>query len=388
MSRLFAKRWLPLTILVVSAGLAYLLLNLKPEPTPLPKAEPPIPSLAVVRVQPQEQRAAVESQGTVQPKWQIELVAETGGRVVRVADQFVNGGFFRKGDELLKIEPVDYEVAVAQAESRLASARQVLAQERGQARLAAREWQELGNTEANELFLRKPQIAAAEAALKTARIELEKAKQDLERTSIRAPFDGRLLRADVQVGDQVANGQSVGQAFATTIMEVPLPLTSRQVGLVDLPLYADAEIGVPVRFTIDVGGSRYHWQGIIVRTEASFDAQSRVVYAIAEVTGAYERRDDGSVPFAPGLFARAQITGKAFADAVALPRSALYERDNLLVLDSDNRLRITPVDVLQADGEQALVRGVSAGTAVLLERPSFLIKGMQIHPVEQATAQR
>ena len=384
------RKVLPLLIIVICAAVAWALVSLKPTPQPRPQVEPHPPALPVLYAKPVSRSALVRSQGTVRPRWQIDLVAEASGRITRVADNFVNGGFFRQGDELLKIEPVSYQVALARAEAQLAQAQRVLAQERGQARLAQREWQDLGNREANELFLRKPQIAAAEAQLAQSEAELEKAKLDLARTSLRAPFSGRLLEANVQAGDQAASGAAVGKAFATDIMEVPLPLTNRQIGLVNLPLHANADIDVPVIFKVEVGGQEYRWRGRIVRTEASFDTQSRVVYAIAEVAGAYQRRTDGAPPFAPGLFARAEIEGRAFDDTIELPRTAIYERDKLLTLDNENRLEVIAVEVVQAEGDFALVRGVDAGTPVLLERPTFLIHGMKIRPLEQdlaATAQ-
>ncbi|WIO74424.1 efflux RND transporter periplasmic adaptor subunit [Porticoccaceae bacterium LTM1] len=381
MSSAKQRKLLPLLILVVVAAAAILLLTMRPAPEARPQQKPKPPALSVVYAEPTQLQAVVRTQGTVRPKWEIDLVAEASGRVIRVTDNFVNGGFFEKGDELIQIEPVEYEVALARAEAAVAQAERNLAQERGQARLAQREWRELGNSEANELFLRKPQIAAAEAELKKSKVELAKAKLDLERTTVRAPFSGRLLEANVQVGDQVGNGANLGKAFSTDVMEIPLPLTSGQIGLVDLPLHAKATIDIPVRFTVEVGGRSHHWQGHIVRTEASFDTQSRVVYAIAEVAGAYMAREDGAPPLAPGMFAYAEVEGKLFQNAIEVPRNALYERNNLLTLDEQNRLQVTPVTVVQSEGEKALVVGISAGTAVLLEKPTLLIHGMEVRPV-------
>ena len=382
MATLKQRKLLPLFIIIICIGLAYLLMVAKSGSKARPETAYKPPELPVTYAQPEARWATVSSQGTVRPKWQIDLVAEASGRVVRVADSFVSGGFFNKGEELLKIEPLEYQVALARSEAQVAQAHQQLSQERGQALLAQREWRELGNTEANELFLRKPQIAATEANLKVATAELEKAKQDLARTSLRAPFSGRILEANMQLGNNVGSGAMVGKAFSTEVMEVPLPLTSRQLGLVALSLHADAQVDIPVTFTVEVGGNSYQWQGQVVRTEASFDTQSRVVYAIAEVRGAYRQREDGAPPFAPGLFAKAELVGKQFADAIEVPRSAIYERDKLLTLDSDNCLQVTPVEIVQADSDTALVRGVGAGTPVLLKRPALLIHGMEITPLD------
>ena len=224
------RKLLPLAILAACIGLAYLLLHSGPKPQERPSSDARPQALPVTYAQPQQRRAMVTSQGTVRPKWQIDLIAEASGRVIQVGDQFVSGGFFKAGDELLKVEPLEYEVALARAESQLAQAQQTLAQERGQARLAQREWKDLGSTESNELFLRRPQIAAAEAAVKVATVELQKARIDLQRTSLQAPFNGQLLTTTTQLGARVASGTVVATAFATDVMEVRLPLQRQPVG--------------------------------------------------------------------------------------------------------------------------------------------------------------
>ncbi|MGS2723411.1 efflux RND transporter periplasmic adaptor subunit [Porticoccus sp. GXU_MW_L64] len=377
------RKILPLAILAACVAVAFVLLEYAPSTKQRPEVNARPMALPVMVAQPSVRQAMVISHGTVRPKWQIDLVAEASGRVIQVADDFVSGGFFSAGDELLSVEPLDYQVALARAEAQLAQARQTLAQERGQAQLAQREWRELGTDEANELFLRKPQIAAAEASVKVALAELQKAELDLQRTTLKAPFSGRLQEATVQLGQRIGNGAVVGSAFATDVMEVPLPLTGSQLALVDVPLNAAGKAEVPVTFTVEVAGVRYQWQGHIVRTEASFDTQSRVVNAIAEVRGAYQPRADGAPPFSPGLFVRAEILGRDFEGAIELPRAALYERSNLLTLDSNNRLQVQPIEVLQTADKTVLVRGVEMGTAVLLERPSLLIRGMAIEPLIQ-----
>ncbi|UTW44529.1 efflux RND transporter periplasmic adaptor subunit [bacterium SCSIO 12696] len=386
MSSSTQRKLLPLFILAAFAAATSALFLYGPKPKERPAVSAAPQALPVVYAQPKSRYAIVTSQGTVRPKWQVDLVAEASGRVISMSDQFVSGGFFRAADELLKVEPLEYEVALARSEARLAQAQQVLSQERGQARLAQREWQELGSSEANDLFLRKPQIAAAEAEVKVALAELDQARVNLQRTRLTAPFSGRLLEANVQVGDRVAIGTAVGKAFSTDVMEVPLPLTSSQLALVDLPLHAGASMDIPVAFAVEVGGTTHTWHGNIVRTEASFDTQSRVVNAVAEVRDAYQKREDGAPPFAPGLFARAEITGRPFDDAIELPRSAIYERTNVLALDDNNRLQVMPVNVLQSASETVLVRGVSPGTAILLERPSLLVRGMAIQPLLQPQA--
>ena len=134
----------------------------------------------------------IETQGTVMARQVIDLVPQVAGEVQTVAQSFVAGGRFNKGDIILNIDPRDYELAVITAEASIAERKQRVMQEEAEAALAAAEWEELGQGEASDLTLRKPQREGALAGLKSAEASLSRAQLDLERTVIRAPFSGIL----------------------------------------------------------------------------------------------------------------------------------------------------------------------------------------------------
>lgn len=382
MEKATRKRGLPIFIAVAVVIVIALLITLSPTPQPQPAEKPTPPELTVIYAEPKAMQVTVTSRGTVRPKREADLVAEVSGRVQWVADSFVNGGFFKAGELLLKLDDRDYRNMLVSREAGVAEAKRALAVERGQSRLARREWQDLGNTEGNELFLRKPQIAAAEAKLAAAIADLDQAKINLQRTEVRAPFDGLLSQTGVHTGQYVTPGKVLGRAFDISVMEVPLPLTDRQQALVDLPLHADSKQQTSATLIASVAGQHYEWPATIVRTEASFDTQSRVLYAVAEVANPYQSRADGAPPLSAGMFVEVEIAGKSFDNAVALPSGVLYQRNKVLTLDSEQRLQVSPVTVLQSgnDSEQSLVSGIANGTAVLLQRPPYVIAGMKITP--------
>ena len=348
---------------------------------PVPKPQAPVvavaPKIAVLQAAPETRRISVSVQGTVQPKTEITLTAQVGGQVMMVSEHFADGDFFQQGDLLLQLDDRDYRIVLVQAQSRVAEAEKALAMERGQTRQAKREWRDLGSAEGNALFLREPQLKAAEAALEAAKAELGQARLNLERTSIRAPFDGRVRKIQVNHGQYVSPGMQVANIFATSMAEIRLPFTTSQVSLLDLPVQPGDQSPLPVRLHANFNGQSASWAGELVRTEASIDTRSRVLYGIVEVTEPFHQQP----PMVTGLFVNAEVAGRVFEGVLEVPRSALYEKDHVLVLDADNRLHITPVHVLQLDGEQALVEGIAPGQRVLIERPGYVVEGMDIEPV-------
>jgi RND family efflux transporter MFP subunit len=170
---------------------AVVMIALRPS-VPMKKPPVPVPYVDVLEVRPEDRTVFVETYGTIQPALVSQLVAEVSGRIEWVSPVFVNGGFFEEGEELLRIEDADYRLAVAQAEAQVAQAVLALDRERRSAETAAREWMSLGTGTPAPLALHRPQVDQAEAAVEASRAALAKARRDLSKTRIRAPFDGRI----------------------------------------------------------------------------------------------------------------------------------------------------------------------------------------------------
>ena len=226
-------------VMVVGAGLSYGLLVGKSQPEPSVPKDTASPMVSVMVVNPKVHALSVETQGTVRPLREINLVSQVGGRVEQVSPRFAEGGFFAAGEALVKVEDIDYQFVIARAESQVAEAQQRVAEEKGRALQAGREWRDLGSEQGNSLFLRKPQVAAAEALLKASEADLEAARLDLSRTSISAPFNGRISEKYVDIGQFVSPGTAIAMVYDTDVVQVRLPLTDRQVALLDLPLSYD-----------------------------------------------------------------------------------------------------------------------------------------------------
>ncbi|SHF89594.1 RND family efflux transporter, MFP subunit [Microbulbifer donghaiensis] len=363
--------------IVILAGVAVIGLTLGLAPKPEEKvAEAAVPPVAdVLYAEPGRKTLLVPSQGTVHARHEIEVVARVGGVIEQVNDAFVPGGFFDSGASLVQIESADYAHQLTRAEAQLANALSTLAQEQGRAKQAKREWRDLGSDAANALFLRKPQLSAAEAAVAAARADRDQAKLDLERTRVKAPFAGRVVETLVDLGQYVTPGTRLAKIHSTGIAEVRLPLTDRQLALVDLPLGQSIENGPAVRLSARIAGQQREWRGTIVRTEASIDPNSRFVYAVAQVQNPYQ----GEAPLVNGLFVEADIAGKTFDNITRLPRQALHEGDHLLVLDAENKLVFKNVQLLQAVEEDVWVRGdIAPGERVIVSSLGYSREGMVI----------
>lgn len=313
----------------------------------------------------------VRTQGEARPQIEIDLVPQVGGKIVYVSPNFIEGGIFRKGETLLRIEDADFKVAVIRAEAGVAQAEQVLVREKAEGDIARRDYSELGRGEPTPLALRLPQQAQARASLQAAQAELDSAKLNLSRTSVKAPFDGRVRTKASDIGQFVSPGSRLGRIFSTNVVEVRLPLSDTQLSKLDLPLAYFAEsrsVAPKVDLNALVAGKVRHWDGRIMRTDSTYDTATRALFAIAEVADPYgEGASEDGVPLAPGLFVDADIDGKSFENVITIPRDGLRPQDEVYIVDNVGKAEIRKVQVLDASPERAvLTGGVERGELVVL----------------------
>ncbi len=314
---------------------------------------------------------AVRTQGEARPQIEIDLVPQVGGLIVYVSPNFVEGGIFRKGETLLRVEDADFKVAVIRAEANVAQAEQVLVREQAEGEIARQDYEELGRGEPSPLALREPQKAQARASLQAAKADLESTKLNLSRTSVKAPFSGRVRTKASDIGQFVTPGSRLARVFSTDVVEVRLALSDDQLSKLDLPLafFAKDRASAPkVDLSARVAGKTRHWNGRIMRTDSTYDTQTRALFAIAEVFDPYNKgaSEDG-VPLAPGLFVDADIAGKSFEGVIVIPRDGLRPQDEVYIVDDQGKAEVRKVTVLDTSPERALLTGgVEVGELVVL----------------------
>lgn len=391
MIKLLLKILLPVATLAVASMWAWKIFNDRPVVETRPP-EIPVPVIRTVSVELQTLRLTVMSQGTVAPRTQTTLFPEIAGRVLQVSPSLADGGFFEAGAELLRIDPTDYRLQVVQAEAQIAQAKLSLETEEAQAEVARKEWQSLGEGEAPPLLRRVPQIARAKAALSSARAALAQAERNLEKTRINAPFAGRVLRKNVDIGQYVTPGTSVATIYSVDYAEIRLPLPDEELAYVDLPLSYRGDGSrkrQPVVLLRTEFGQRQHsWTGRIVRTDGTIDPQTRMIHAIAQVADPYGRGPDPDrPPLAVGMFVEAEIQGRLMQDVVALPRAALRGEDQVLVVDSESKLRFRRVNVVRLERERVLIdSGLEEGELVSLATLATVVDGMKVQVQEDSNS--
>ncbi|MDX1649752.1 MAG: efflux RND transporter periplasmic adaptor subunit, partial [Myxococcota bacterium] len=404
LARFGPKALLP--AIVLAAGLlgTTALVVVSPAARPgAPEVEPPV--VEILEVQPRAVRLSVSAQGTVEPRTETELVSEVAGRVVWVSPRFEAGGFFRADEPLLRLDDRDPRNAVERAAAAVerAESELSLAEATAQRRRSLREAGASSRAALDEAESRA-QVAAAN--LRDARARLDQAQHDLDRCTLRAPFDGRVRETRVDVGAYLAPGARVGRVFAVDYAEVRLPIPNADLAFLEVPLGYDAAPGAlpepggevaegtdeeaapasgsdpegpTVRLRGRWAGREHTWTGSLVRTEGALDARTRMVHAVVRVEDPYARGEEGDAPLPVGLFVEAEIEGRLFPGLVELPRSALREDDVVVVVDEHERMERRRVEVVRVDRDRVFVgAGLRPGERVATTRLDVVVDGMSV----------
>ena len=356
-----SKITLPLIILSISAAIASLLI-LQKEPPRTVDSERPTMLVDVVRARSGSTQVVINAQGTVVPRTQTTMVSEVAGLITEVSPAFVAGGFFSKGDLLVRIDDRNYRAEVKRAEASVAAAQTKIDQETGLAEFAKTDWERArkllnSSKAASDLALRKPQVLEAYAQLEFAKADLEKRQGDLDRTQIRAPYDGLVREKLADIGQFVNAGSPIAATFAIDVAEIRLPLPDKELPFLELDnVVFEAGEGPKVNVSAVIGGQVNFWDGRIVRTEGVFDEKSRVLYVVAQIGDPYNRLNSRwTQPLRMGTFVKARIAGSDLDDVVRLPRSVLRGNSRVWTVTDENTLKPVEVSIVRSDEKYVFI---------------------------------
>lgn len=339
----------PLAIIAVAIVVAIVMLRGKPKIEPR-QVDAPLPIVKAQTIAIGEVPVTVVAYGNVTARRRLDLTAQVGGRIVWQAPNFEPGEVVAAGDVLLRIDPTDYELALAEARQSLSSARLSLADAKS-LRQAAR-------------------VDEAEATVAAAQARIARAERDLVNTEISAPYAAVIDEQLVEEGQFVSIGTRLGRILGADRAEVRLSIPPQDIAFIDAA-------GGGVTLASSVENSDETWSGSVVRVEARLDSETRVFPVVVEVEDPLSRERHGT-PLRFGQFVRAEVAGGLVPGAVTLPQAALHGDDDVFLLEGDQLTRRS-VDVARiSDGGALVTGGLENGERVVTTRLDLMFEGMAV----------
>ncbi|WP_029897950.1 efflux RND transporter periplasmic adaptor subunit [Desulfohalovibrio reitneri] len=347
-------------VLLAGAGVTVWIFNTEPTASRIEQTRETAMLVEVVRAERGDFRPVVEAMGTVRPARDVILRPRVEGQIVERTGAFTPGGFVERDEALLRIDPDDYRNALRQRRSELRRAESALRLEMGQQTVARKEFQLLRENLSGEekaLVLREPQLRSARAEVESARAAVEQARLELDRTTIRAPFDAQVLTREADLGSQVEAGDALGRLVGldTYWVEATVPLAKlRWIEFPDETGGGGAEVLVRDRLAWPEGVTR---KGRIHKLVGELEDRTRLARVLLAVDDPLARLEEnaGRPPLMIGAFVEASIQARRIEDVVRLDRDYLRPGDTVWVL-RDGRLDIRRAGVAFRDAEYAYIR--------------------------------
>ncbi|MEH0018005.1 MAG: efflux RND transporter periplasmic adaptor subunit [Desulfobacter sp.] len=342
---------------------------------------PPKKQAAVVNVmemQPGTFQSTVQAMGTVTPDRQVVVKSKVAGEVVSVSPDFVVGGLMKKGQTLLNIEDIDYRIDVAKASSALDTAVSDLEIERGSQQIAREELKlirqaDLGDVEETDLALRKPQRIQAEAAVKSARADLESAKLDLKRTRVTLPFNALVREKHVDAGALLPAQGDIATLVDVDRFQVEALVPPDKLGTITAGSASASRALVRSRY------ANQTWEGRVARFTGTVSANSRmagVIILVEDPLGL--SREQGNGQLLLDDYVDVAIMSQKLDQVFAVSRSHLRDNDTVWIYNN-GRLDIRAVAFAwKEDGTVYIRSGIRAGDRLITSDLPAPVQGMAL----------
>ncbi|MCH2176537.1 MAG: hypothetical protein MK193_12500 [Lentisphaeria bacterium] len=438
-----------LLIIIIGGGGSYYLFVTKPEPKKRDRPQPVV-NVELLDIQKQNYQIILDSQGTVQPELESQLVAQVSGEIIYMHPQFHDGGFFKNNEILLKIDPRDYELALSdaktgladkvlslvqaeqlsdevaakiqQAEAEIEISKQIIIEEEANVEQAKLEWEALGNegdpsalvlglpqlerakathrsNEANlnllqlEQQLIQPKVDAAKAAVENQKSLIKKAELDLDRTNLRVPFNGRILQRVATLGQYVNSGSTLATTYSNEVAEIRLPLRTDQLEFIKVPRRSDDDDSfidlIPIHLYTYFGQTKVEWDARLVRAEGSIDQNTRQLYVIAHIRDPFTTNHPSKRPTKIGMYLNAAIPGKELENVFVVPRRYTFQDREILIFEG-GALKRQAIQPLYKSKENIVFQLDSFDqfriSKNLIAFAGDSVKAQELNPLKSATA--
>lgn len=372
--------------------------------------------------------------GKIEPKFEWKGIAEVSGKIVYRHPDLEKGRILLAGTEVLRVDPLDYQLKLAQANADLSSSRTKLAKlnqeeknlkstikiEKNRLTISNNELarklnlkkkgltsqsdvdqqnqsylsqQKLVQDMQNQLSLYPDERKVSLALIHVNEAKVGEAERALEKTSIVLPQDLRIAQVDVEENQVVNLQQTMITAHATEVMEVEAQLSIHDMQLIvsSLSEMGRDSTGIPLPEKSNIkawvelssGNLTARWQAKVARVSETVDAAQATAGVILEIEQDYTSLNPANIPpLVNGMFVSAEIEGQANPSWV-IPERALHG-DKVYIKDQNNQLNIRTVTVLYRRDNQVVIEGMfEQGERLILNDLLPAIEGMLLKEEQQ-----
>lgn len=373
-------------ILILLAGVIFMVVMIK-----LKKAPPrhPVENKGVlvktIQAEAGSVPVVVEATGEVAASRKIDIIPQVGGRVIAVADTFERGSFFNTGDFLYQIDTADYQIALEKARAQVAKAENDLLETEGKAEVALKEWQIAQKFNpmkaASPLVLYEPQLKKARAARASAKADEKKARLDIKRARITAPFNCIITVEFIETGKFISAGSKTAEILGTDHFDIALPLPYSEISLLEIPDSGKEGHGSSATIFLQSGALEFQWQSYVSKLLGNIEKNTYMPKLLLRIPDPYNLKKthgENTPPLAEGFFVNASIKGKPLENVFAVPAKCLRDNTTVWLFSENETLSIKDVSVIRREKKRVIISGLTDGDHIITSSVNGAANGMKL----------
>jgi RND family efflux transporter MFP subunit len=329
------------------------------------------PLVKVEAAQAQDYQVRINSFGEVRPLERTMLASQLAGEVTSWHPNFVAGGKVARGDVLFSIEKDTYQAALLQAQADVSLAEAQLIEEQARGEVAKREAKSLPKSKVTDLYLRKPQLLSAQAALKSAQARLQIAQRDLDNCEVKAPYDALVVSRNLGVGQFVNQGATVAELFNIESAEITLPIAGFDRTFLPANI---AQVDATVKTKGLNGITR---AGKISRDLGVIDQATRMSQLVVRVEDPYSLK--ANLPVLKfGSYVEVSFAGQTLNQVYRLPQELVNKR-TVWIVDAEQTMQPKQVEVIREEGEYFIISsGLQSQDQLITTLPEYPQPGLKV----------
>jgi len=371
MNQKWIKGLLPVVVLATCIG-SFVTINAIAKDTEEKKAVDSRPTVKVENITASDHQIIITSYGEVAPLESTQLSAQVQGEVIQWHPSFIPGGLVNRGDILFTIEKDNYEADLLQAQAQLVSAKAALIEENAKQEVAIDEAKRFPNKKFTDLYLRKPQVLSAQAAVKSAQASLKRAQRNLAKCEVKAPYDALVISKNIGLGQFVNIGSAVAVLNNVESAEVLIPIAGFDSAFLPKNLNG-------LHATVSQKGlNAFKRDAIVSRDLGVVDSDTRMSNLVVRIQDPYGL--DTNLPVIKfGSYVEVNFAGQTLQQIYKLPQELVNNR-TVWVVDAQDKLEAKQVQVIREEGEFFLVnQGLNNQDKLVVTLPEYPQKGMQVN---------
>tara|TARA_A100000171_G_scaffold51518_1_gene66034 strand:- start:1159 stop:2367 length:1209 start_codon:yes stop_codon:yes gene_type:complete len=380
--------WICLAILIAGIAITTLIFSTEPEAKTEGASIETAMLVDVITIKVGSYEPTISATGTVQPVEDITLSPLVSGQIINRDPAFTPGGFVKKNQPLLQIDPSDYRNTLELRKSELLQSKTTLDTEMGRQQIAEQDLMLITNdslfkdnplsADERQLILRQPQLNAVKATIVGAKASVDQAQLNLERTTIRAPFDAHILSQNVTAGSQVGPGDDLGRLVGTEYYWVTATVPVSKLQWLHFP-ENDKDRGSEVLIKNSTAWPEEQYrEGYLDKEIGALDGQTRLARVLVKVADPLAKNTDleGKPKLMIGTFVEVDIQANKLDNVVRLSRDYIRSNETVWVM-KEGKLEIREVDIVLTDNDYAYIRkGLEKGEQIVITDLSTVSNGI------------